>query len=205
MQRPSQIPRRRLAPALLALSALALGCNSSTSPVAPEDTILSLTANPLAIGLSGASALTVTALHSSGAPAREGTEITFSTTLGRVEPAVARIDGNGFARATLVADGRAGSAQVRATSGTVSAQVSINIQDSRPTANFSTQINGLTVIFTDSSSGDPTAWSWDFGDGGTSAEENPVHTYARADTYTVRLTATNAVGSDTTTQFVTVQ
>lgn len=54
-----------------------------------------------------------------------------------------------------------------------------------------------TVHFTDTSTHDPTAWSWDFGDGATSTAQNPSHTYTAAGTYTVSLTATNAYGSDT--------
>ncbi|RKX21698.1 MAG: hypothetical protein DRP35_03670, partial [Candidatus Zixiibacteriota bacterium] len=41
-----------------------------------------------------------------------------------------------------------------------------------------------------------TSWSWTFGDGGTSTEQNPSYTYNTAGTYTVTLTATNAYGSD---------
>ena len=59
----------------------------------------------------------------------------------------------------------------------------------------------LTVTFADTSLGGPTSWSWDFGDGATSVSRNPVHTYADVGTYTVSLTATNAYGSDTKTQW----
>lgn len=55
----------------------------------------------------------------------------------------------------------------------------------------------LTVQFLDSSTNSPTAWAWSFGDGGTSADQNPVHTYATAGSYAVTLTATNTGGSDT--------
>jgi PKD repeat protein len=55
-----------------------------------------------------------------------------------------------------------------------------------------------TVNFTDLSTGSPTSWSWDFGDGvGSSTEKNPGYTYTSAGTYTVTLIATNAYGSDT--------
>jgi PKD repeat protein len=57
----------------------------------------------------------------------------------------------------------------------------------------------LAVQFTDTSTEDPTAWAWDFGDGETSTQQNPQHTYAEPGTYTVTLTATNAYGSDTKT------
>ncbi len=64
----------------------------------------------------------------------------------------------------------------------------------------------LTVPFTDASTNEPTSWSWTFGDGGTSTEQNPEHIYASAGTYTVSLTATNAGGSDTETKtnYITV-
>jgi len=58
----------------------------------------------------------------------------------------------------------------------------------------------LSVQFTDTSAGEPTSWSWDFGGGGTSTEQNPVHTYIIPGTYTVTLTAENAHGSDTVTK-----
>ncbi|MFA5267437.1 MAG: PKD domain-containing protein, partial [Methanoregula sp.] len=55
----------------------------------------------------------------------------------------------------------------------------------------------LTVQFTDNSIGVRTSWLWDFGDGTTSAEQNPSHTYNSARTYTVKLTVSNLGGSNT--------
>ena len=62
------------------------------------------------------------------------------------------------------------------------------------TADFTTQINDLTVHFTDTSTPDDTVttWSWDFGDGASSTEQNPSHTYAGSGTYQVTLTVTDA-------------
>ena len=56
----------------------------------------------------------------------------------------------------------------------------------------------LTVVFTDASTGGPTSWSWDFGDGGTSTLRNPSHTYTVAGNYTVNLTVTNNCGGSWT-------
>ncbi|AKB37166.1 cell surface protein [Methanosarcina siciliae C2J] len=54
----------------------------------------------------------------------------------------------------------------------------------------------LTVNFTDQSTGTPTSWLWDFGDGANSTEQNPSHTYSAAGNYTVNLTVENAAGTD---------
>jgi PKD repeat protein len=45
----------------------------------------------------------------------------------------------------------------------------------------------LEVHFTDSSTGGPNSYFWDFGDGETSTEQNPVHTYSDEGTYSVKL------------------
>lgn len=64
----------------------------------------------------------------------------------------------------------------------------------------------LTVQFTDTSTGPPTAWEWNFGDGTTSTEQNPVHLYETPGIYTVSLRASSLSGSDIMirTGFVTV-
>jgi PKD repeat protein len=55
----------------------------------------------------------------------------------------------------------------------------------------------LAVQFVDQSTGQPTDWRWDFGDGATAAELNPIHTYQNPGTYTIRLIVGNAGGEDT--------
>ena len=79
-----------------------------------------------------------------------------------------------------------------------------------PVANFSSNMTSgevpLSVQFTDESTNTPTSWAWDFGDGSTSNEQNPPHTYETAGNYTVKLTATNYGGSNVTTKtdYITV-
>jgi len=57
----------------------------------------------------------------------------------------------------------------------------------------------LTVQFTDTSNGSPASWSWNFGDGSTSTERNPMHTYSAAGTYNVNLVVSNADGTSSKT------
>lgn len=75
-----------------------------------------------------------------------------------------------------------------------------------PVANFSWSqaSSSLAVAFTDTSTNSPAAWSWDFGDGASSTERNPSHTYVSLGNYTVKLTASNSGGSNTATKAVTV-
>lgn len=61
-----------------------------------------------------------------------------------------------------------------------------------------------TIDFTDTSTG-ATEWLWDFGDGTTSVEQNPSHTYNVAGEYQVTLTVSNEWGSDTITQTVIIE
>jgi len=79
-----------------------------------------------------------------------------------------------------------------------------------PIADFSAEptagVAPLAVEFTDKSTGDITSCSWDFGDGSTSDEENPSHTYSTAGIYTVSLDVSGPGGTDTETKesFITV-
>lgn len=51
------------------------------------------------------------------------------------------------------------------------------------------------VAFRDESVGAVTTWQWDFGDGTTSAEQHPQHTYAKPGNYVIQLTVTGPDGS----------
>ncbi len=55
------------------------------------------------------------------------------------------------------------------------------------------------INFTDNSTFSPDTWAWDFGDGETSDEANPAHTYLLDGTYTVSLTVSNTAGTDSET------
>jgi PKD repeat protein len=78
----------------------------------------------------------------------------------------------------------------------------VNSPQSDFRANQTKGITPFTVKFTDISTGNPTRWKWDFGDGETSGEKNPTHIYSTSgssstDKYTVTLSVLNAYGEDT--------
>ncbi|HSL82840.1 MAG TPA: PKD domain-containing protein [Thermoanaerobaculia bacterium] len=293
---------------------LGVACDSAI-PTAPSGTVLTISANPGQITLTGTSTITVVGRKPNGSPLNRGTEVFFSTDLGSVNPVVVAVDEDGVARTTLRGDGRVGTASVQArvgtggdggagsatidvlvgrsagaislqatptsvpeTGGTVQllalvrddqgqplAGVAVNFQtdagtlqsggsfintnaqgeardtlgvtagdldgiagnsfsveaeaasgggvqsDSStiailrlPEADFGFTPNRLTVSFEDRSTGSPTSWFWEFGDGQTSNSRNPTHTYAAAGSYTVTLRVRNSVGEDTTSRVVTV-
>jgi PKD repeat protein len=75
---------------------------------------------------------------------------------------------------------------------------------SAPVASFTSNVTSgsapLNIQFTDMSIGYPTSWNWQFGDGGTSASQDPVHKYNAPGRYNVSFTATNAAGSNMVTE-----
>lgn len=127
---------------------LAWGCDSA-NPVAPSGTVLTVTANPTQIALSGeASIITVTGFRPDGNPLNPGTQITLQTNLGTLQPldgeipgglSVAEADANGRVMARLLGDGRSGEAMVSASltsGGDATAMVAVQIGEtdtSKPT------------------------------------------------------------------------
>src|SRR5665647_2261836 len=87
---------------------------------------------------------------------------------------------------------------------TKSAYIRMTETAQKPVASFSSNITSgnvpLNVLFTDTSTGFPTAWNWNFGDGIYSTARNPAHIYSKVGKYTVSLTLKNAVGSNTATK-----
>lgn len=75
-----------------------------------------------------------------------------------------------------------------------------------PAADFtlSSTLGSLTIGATGSDEEGITSWAWDFGDGNQGSGMSVMHTYGASGTYTVQLTTTNACGSNTTEQSVTV-
>jgi PKD repeat protein len=81
--------------------------------------------------------------------------------------------------------------------------VTVTGTSSLPTAGFTYSITGCSgqIQFTDTTFWSA-VWLWSFGDGTTSTQQNPLHTYTQPGTYTVSLTITSGICSTTVSRQV---
>jgi PKD repeat protein len=218
--------RRLLSLAFAAL--LATACDS-TNPVEPPATpnpggssdavtvTVTVTSgtNQVQVGTTAATILTVTARKGDGSPVADGTEVVVNTSLGYFS-----LDGTGkpvqlvkqnltggSATVTFFPGKDVGTANILAQVGTSTGKLNLAVVEAAvpPVAEFAFETSALSALFTDMSTGNPTAWDWDFGDGDGTNRQNPGHTYAEAGTYTVSLTVTAPGGQSTKRKFVTVE
>lgn len=86
--------------------------------------------------------------------------------------------------------------------------LTVNAKATGPISSFtyspSSPLTAGSVAFTDTSTGNPTSWSWSFGDGATSTLQNPSHIYATKGSFSVTLAATGSSGTVSSTQRITV-
>jgi adhesin/invasin len=104
----------RILVALVTLASLA-ACDK-VPLTAPTESTIALFAAGSTVPVNGAIELIATVTESAGTPVQNGTLVTFTTTLGRIEPAEARTS-NGRVTVRLLSDGRSGTARVIAFSG----------------------------------------------------------------------------------------
>jgi len=142
----------------------------------------------------------------------EGTAVEFVLTSAgagaQIVPSTGATDAVGRAQARMLLGDKVGlqtgEARVTQAGGTApkatfSAQaVSQGPSNGGPRASFTWHCEGLACQFIDASTdsdGTLTGWTWGFGDGGTSNERQPAHSYSNAGTFTVTLSVTDNHGS----------
>ncbi len=128
---------------LIALVALPASC-TRVPLVAPSGTVITLISTTNMLPINGSADIVAVlvengttstgtgtgapaAVPSTGNPVHNGTLVSFSTTLGRVEPAEAKTANGGQVTVKLIADGRSGVATVTAYSGGASKTLTVNI------------------------------------------------------------------------------
>ena len=101
-----------------ALAAVAVGAACQKVPLlAPTGSTIVLTATTTAVSANGTTPIVAQVLEAAGTPPHEGTQVTFTTTLGSVNPAEALTDANGQVTTMFLAGGQNGTATIGALSG----------------------------------------------------------------------------------------
>lgn len=218
---------RRQLLAFVSVLGLLVGACDSGNPVAPDppqngggsgsDAVtVTVTSDrgQLEAGSSEGATLTVSAKKGDGSPVADGTEVALNTSLGSFgsdaagQPVqlVKKALAGGAATVPFFPGTEAGTANILAQVGTSTGRLNLPIREpsAAPVAEFTFEVSGLSVIFSDASTGTPTSWLWDFGDGTTSTRKSPVHSYAVAGTYAVSLTVKTSGGESEKQKFVTV-
>jgi PKD repeat protein len=152
---------------------------------------------------------------SAGSGDSDGTITSYAWTFGDGATSTAANPNHAYATAgtynvSLTVTDNDGASDSDATTATITDTPPVNVP---PTANANGPYSGITdsaVSFSSAGSSDSdgtiTGYSWNFGDGSSSNQANPSHTYVAAGTYTVTLTVTDnngATGSDATTATIT--
>lgn len=220
--------RRKLL-VLLIVPALLLAACDSGNPVAPAPpdaspgpsttavVVVTSDRGQLEAGSAKGATLTVSVRMKDGSPVTDGTEVVLNTSLGNFgtdasgKPAtmVKQPLAGGATYVQFFPGKEQGTANILAQVGSYAGKLNLPIVGpaAPPEAEFTFEVSGLSVLFSDASVGNPVAWDWDFGDGDSvSGRKSPAHAYALAGTYTVSLTVRTESGATSTKRkFVTVQ
>ena len=111
----------RLAAALCASAALLASACESVPLLAPTESTIVVSTNRTILSIDGEAILTATVVEQSGTPVHNGTSVTFTSTLGVLDPVEARTNG-GTATSRLRTGGQSGTAEVGAISGSAVAE-----------------------------------------------------------------------------------
>ena len=125
------------------------------------------------------------------------------TTLGTVDPYASYLWSTGDTTPTITVGSGTYSVSVVNSDGCSGTSASVTVNSAPDPIAFFTMnppspgVPGTTVQFTDASNGNGgtiTGWFWEFGDGDTSNDQDPAHTYLLPGNYVVILTVTSADG-----------
>lgn len=191
---PASLSRR----ALVALGLLALVLSAACDKVpltAPTGSTVTLFSNTTIVPVNGAAEITATVIEAGGTLVQNGTLVTFTTTIGQLDPAEARTR-DGKVTVRLVAGSRSGRAVVRAFSGGVtSGDLSVDIGGAAAgSINLSANPSNVPA-----SGGTSTVTAIVFDVDGNRLPGAPVSFTSTAGTLSSTVVQTNSQGEATTT------
>lgn len=168
------------------------GANCPARDTSSADVSSGSTCPPLGVTISGVTSICAGAGTTLMAtPQFEVGTVSYSWSTGATTPTIT-VSSTGNYSVTVTDNVGSANASVAVTTG------------SAPTPAFTATANGA-VVTVNNTTANATSYAWNFGDGSTSALQNPpAHTYTSNGTKTITLIATNSCGSDTATQTVTI-
>jgi len=119
-------PARYIALVVLLAPLALIGACDRVPLLAPTGTTITLFTSTQLLPLNGSAEVTASVLESGGTPVQNGTVVTFTTSLGRMEPAEGRTSG-GKATVRLMAGTQSGTAEINAFSGASQAAAKISV------------------------------------------------------------------------------
>ena len=211
------VPTRAVRQVTTLLSCLcaivSIGSCDKVPLLAPTESVITLVSNRAVLPINGTAQIVAIVIEQSGTPAHNGTLVTFTTTLGTLDPREA-VTNNGQAVVTLRAGTESGTAEVGAFSGSARTEAPVMIAIGGAVAvNLSVGPSPGTVdqvvTFTATATGTTVpiaSYAWNFGDGTTvTTSGNTVnHVYTSADTYTITVTVTTVEGVTGSTQITLI-
>jgi adhesin/invasin len=190
--------RRAIVPAVI-VSSLGIGGCEKVPLLAPSGSTLTLTASATALPLNGATQLIAQVIEPAGTPPHSGTAITFTTTLGSIEPADATTDSAGRAVVTFKAGTSNGTASISAISGGVSASGNNAIKIAIGTAAVGRVIVGASPTLVPSTGGSSTITATVLDINGNALSSAPVTFSTTAGSLSQLVVTSDANGSASTT------
>jgi PKD repeat protein len=187
-----------------ALAALAVSCEKQPL-LAPTGSSITLTATSNALSANGSIPIVAQVIEASGFPPHSGTQITFITTLGQIQPAEAQTDVNGQVSATFFAGGQNGTATITAISGGVNTGTSGGLKIFVGTAAVGAVSIGANPLTLPASGGSSTVSALVLDINGNPLVGSPVAFTTTAGTLSTSLAPTNGNGIATTVLTTTAQ
>src|SRR5262245_958178 len=205
MLRPLMLPLRgRLLFLGFALAALAGACEKLPL-LAPTGSSITLTTTSNALSANGSLPIVAQVIEASGFPPHSGTQITFITTLGQIQPAEAQTDVNGQVTATFFAGGQNGTANITAISGGVNTGTSGALKIFVGTAAVGAVSIGANPLTLPANGGSSTVSALVLDINGNPLVGSPVTFTTTAGTLSTSLAPTNGNGIATTVLTTTAQ
>jgi hypothetical protein len=163
--------------------------------LAPSGSTITLTSAVTALPVNGTAQIYAQVIEPSGTPPHSGTQVTFTTTLGTIQPANAETDSNGQVAVTFSAGNSNGTAMITAISGGVSASGTSAIKIAVGTAAVGRVALSANPTIVPANGGTTVVTAQVFDINGNALPNAPVSFTTTAGTLDNTLVTTNATGS----------